>query len=388
MHRALASLQTNLARAAVRGASLADVLTTACTGLRAGGVPVARASLSTTTVHPLVNAHGVVWRPADGAVGSNFQHTGLGRDAWRTSPLRHMLDHRLDTMRQRLDGDLPDAFPVFAEFRADGMTDWFACLQPFAWSARHLALGDLGMILSLATDAPGGFSDADLRLIEDLSLPVAAAARARMVQDLAHGVLSAYLGAGPAEQVLSGAITRGSVAEIPAVLMMADLRGFTARGDAGSIADLVSLINATFESAARPIEAGGGQILKFMGDGFLAVFLTEGRDEADAVDAALVAAAQIQHTLPAGVELDVAVHIGDVHYGNIGAADRLDFTVIGSAVNEVARLEGLCSVLGRAVLVSGAAASRIGGRGLVSLGLHALRGLGGTREVFTLAHPP
>lgn len=372
-----------LAGAAARGAAIEEVIRHCGLALDAAGTRIMRASVSTTTVHPQMNAFRIAWRRGLGTERAELDHGGERREAWLTSPLRAMLQESRPRARQRLDD--PEArrrFPVFDELYQEGLTDWYACSEVFGWLAPYLPLGELGMVASWSTDKPGGFSDDDLAVLDRLSLPLAAAVKSRVVEDLTRAVLEAYVGRGPAEQVLSGAITRGAVTESPAVLMLADIRHFTRRGETQSTRALVGLLNATFDATAGPIAAAGGQILKFLGDGFLAVFLTAERAEDAAVEAAIDAALTIQRRLPEGVELDIAIHIGDVHYGNVGAADRLDFTVIGSAVNEVARMEGLCRELGQPILVSAAAAERVDGRGLVFLGQHRLRGFDEPRRLF------
>jgi len=384
---ALLGMMGWLAEATIRGASIEQLISGICARLVEAGVPVARAHVSVSTLHPVIGAEGVTWTPAKGAVRAEYGHAGAESAVWLNSPFHHMIETNLSSMRHQF-GQLPDEpFPVFAEFRQDGMTDWICHRHTFEWDAPHLPYGTLGMFASWATRDPAGFTDGHDALLRRLSGPLAAAVKGHVIEDLAHNVLGAYLGIGAAEQVLSGAITRGHVSELPAVILLADIRGFTVRSTIAPIGELVALINHTFEVAAGPIAAAQGQILKFMGDGFLAVFLTAKRDRAEAVGAALDAALAIQAVLPAGVELDIALHVGDVHYGNIGAADRLDFTIIGAAVNEASRLENLCSVLGRTILVSEAAAECLPPGRVVSLGRHHLRGFAEPRELFTPVRP-
>ena len=384
---ALLGMMEWLADATIRGASLEDLLSGVCRRLVAAQVPLARTHVSASTLHPVIGAEGVTWTPAKGAVRAEYGYAGAESAVWLDSPFHHMLVNGLVTLRHQF-GQLPDEpFPVFAEFRQDGMTDWICHRHTFEWDAPNLPYGTLGMFASWATRDPAGFTDGQEALLRRLSGPLAAAVRGHVIEDLAHNVLGAYLGIGAAEQVLSGAITRGHVSELPAVILLADIRGFTERSTIAPIGELVALINHTFEVAAGPIAAAQGQILKFMGDGFLAVFLTAERDRVEAVGAALDAALAIQAVLPEDVELDIALHIGDVHYGNIGAADRLDFTIIGAAVNEASRLENLCSVLGRTILVSEAAAECLPPGRVVSLGRHRLRGFAEPRELFAPVGP-
>ena len=210
--------------------------------------------------------------------------------------------------------------------------------------------------------------------------------------------LDAYLGRRSAQRVLAGALRRGAGETIEAALLFADLRGFTAMSEASPPAAVISALDAWFDRIAGAVHAFGGEVLKFMGDGVLAIFPVLGAPPRIACDAALnaVAAARsgMAHLdaarrrdgldpLPFGV----ALHLGQVLWGNIGAADRLDFTAIGPAVNLVSRLEGLCRPLDRAVLISGAFAAETTAP-LIPLGEHALRGIAAPCAVFTVAETP
>ncbi len=207
--------------------------------------------------------------------------------------------------------------------------------------------------------------------------------------------LEAYLGRRSAARVLAGPLRRGIGETIQAALLFADLRGFTALSESHPPSAVISALDAWFDRIAGSVHAFGGEVLKFMGDGVLAIFPVAGATPRGACEAALsaVAAARIgmAHLDEArrrdGLEplpFGVALHLGEILWGNIGAADRLDFTAIGPAVNLVSRLEGLCRPLDRAVLISGAFAAEAG-RALTPLGTHALRGIASPCAVFTLA---
>ena len=202
---------------------------------------------------------------------------------------------------------------------------------------------------------------------------------------------------GTSERIFSGAIKRGDGERIYAVLWYSDLRGFTALSETAPLDEVIVLLDDYFDAIAQPVVERGGEILKFIGDAMLAIFLCETKEGAvcDACDAALDAAEAAIAGLDAlnaaraaqgkaPVHCGIAVHVGEVMYGNIGAADRLDFTVIGPAVNLVNRLEHLCAELGHPIVVS-AAISRVAQREFRSLGRHALKGIAETQEAFTLA---
>ncbi len=210
-------------------------------------------------------------------------------------------------------------------------------------------------------------------------------------------MLGTYLGEDAGRRVHAGAIQRGSVEKLHAVIWYADIRGFTPISDSAPGSVIVDLLNDVFEILTAALRPRGGQVLKFIGDGMLATFSFEEADRAEtcrrALDAAIEAMQQLDALKEAreaagspAASVDLALHIGEVLYGNVGATDRLDFTVIGPAVNEVARIEALCEPLDRAVLISAefAAAVTAGDRRLEPLGRHALRGVRETKEIFAL----
>jgi adenylate cyclase len=210
-------------------------------------------------------------------------------------------------------------------------------------------------------------------------------------------VLETYLGRDAGHRVLAGEIERGSAEAIRAVIWFSDLRGFTKLADSLPRDVLIAALDDYLEAMAAPVHANDGQILKFMGDGLLATFDLTGRDDAAVCQDALAAAVQLRAAVPALnearkaagkpiMEFGLALHLGDVFYGNIGASDRLDFTVIGPAVNEASRIQALCRSLDRNILISSTFQETADSkRGLESLGFHALRGVQEPRELFGLA---
>jgi adenylate cyclase len=295
--------------------------------------------------------------------------------------------------------------PLFEELRAAGMTEWLGRLFPMGelvpqvgWTVEAEHAERLALVCALTTDRPGGFSDADRTILNQVLPVFALAVKAVTMRALGHGLLAAYLGDDPASRVFAGTVQRGEVQSVEAVLFYTDLRGFTAIADATPGKELIALLDECFECMVAPITRHGGEVLKFMGDGLLAAFAVRpaGRAEvcAAALDAAIEALALIEtvnaRRRTAGLQtagLDLSLHIGTVQYGNVGTAQRLDFTVIGPAVNEASRIEKLCEPLGHSLLVSqafteAATASR---HRLVSLGRHRLRGVREETELFALA---
>jgi adenylate cyclase len=255
-----------------------------------------------------------------------------------------------------------------------------------------------GIFFSCATDAQGGFDDGQLKQLGDALPYLALAVKSRSTFDVARTLLETYVGVDAGHRVLTGEIDRRSVQRIQAVIWFCDLRGFSSVANRVPKEELLEILDAYLDAMARPVLDNRGQILKFLGDGFLATFNLEGRESEAVCADALAAAAQLVDYFPrfnaerraAGkrtLDFGVAVHLGEVLYGNIGASERLDFTVVGSAVNEASRIEGMCRPLGRKVLVSGSFRKAAGesGSGMASLGFHALRGIREPQELFTIA---
>lgn len=244
--------------------------------------------------------------------------------------------------------------------------------------------------ISIASDAPGGFDDARLAAFERLLDPLEARLELESNRFSTETLLEVYLGPNAARRVLAGDFRRGSGQRIHAAIWLCDLRGFTSLADLLPLDQVVPVLDAYFEAMAQPL-TDGGEILKFIGDSILAVFPT-GEDEAGAARRAVAAARKSleafnvstvaqKHGLAAGV----AVNLGEVMYGNIGARERLDFTVIGAAVNETARMEALCKPLRTPLVLSEGVARHLDPYQLCPLGSHVLRGVSTERPLFTLA---
>lgn len=382
----------------------AEVLVTKfCGQLVEVGIPLQRVFVGMATLHPLVRARGYTWMEKGGLVGNDAMPHREPTDepeAWAKSPLRYMLANQVGELHRPLAG--PDAvfdFPVLQEFADQGLTDWVAQAHSFGWTFdKSLDVTDryagIGMISSFTTMRTGGFSEDHLTRLRRLVPLLALAMKATMLTQLAHDVTAAYMGGDAASRVLSGAIRRGQVEKVESVVLYADLRGFTALADRLAMEPMVETLNAYFDCLGPAIAAGGGQVLKFLGDGLLASFqhgpdrqagmaaLTAARE---ALDCVAMLNAERQRAGQPILELDIALHQGLVMYGNVGTGARLDFTLIGPTVNEAARLENLCGMLGRNLLASASFAQAVGaGAGLVSLGKHALRGVAEPREIFGL----
>lgn len=374
--------------------------------LVAEGVPLQRVFVAMTTLHPQVRARSYTWLAGQGLIDNeDVPHREVvdQPQAWQNSPFRHMLQHDVPEMRRRLVG--PDAardFEVFGEFAEEGYTDWLALALGFGWAltngVEEFRNPGMGMICSFLTAAPEGFTPAALARLRQAVPLLALAIKSATLAQLARDVTASYIGGDAASHVLSGEIRRGMAQKIDAVILYADLRGFTAVADRLAIEPLVAMLNEYFDCLGPAIEEQGGQILKYLGDGLLASFqLAAGQDPAPLCAAALTAAeralaavddlnASRRKAGAPALDLDIALHRGTVMYGNVGTRARLDFTLIGPAVNEAARLENLCGLLDRNLVASRSFAVSAGGaaRRLQSLGLHALRGVTEPQEVFGL----
>jgi adenylate cyclase len=247
-------------------------------------------------------------------------------------------------------------------------------------------------MVTFVSDRPGGFTDSELTDLARVGQRLSIITDRHNQWWITHNLLCAYLGANTGPKVLTGQIRRGTGMELTAVLWSSDLRGFTERSDRLPSERMIAILNVLFEVQAAEIRGHGGEILKFIGDGLLAIFPIAETDAVAAIAKAAVAAARNAIAAVADLarhpemrdepplDIVVALHVGTVHYGNIGAADRLDFTVIGSAVNLVSRIENAAKTLGQPIVVSAELAATLDG--VVSLGRHQLRGLATPDELF------
>ncbi len=389
-------------REGLRGATAHDLFDGFCQRLVVEGVALWRAHTAMETLHPQWSGFGHTWRRDLNALQpEHYAHDDLSAPEWLSSPLRALIlraeaGEPNPAMRRRLDAG-PDErdFPVLGEFFAAGATDYFG--QIFTFGAHHDRSHGSGAFYSFVTDRRGGFADDDLMLLQATLPALSLAMKAHVGHVIAAGLLRAYLGEDAGRRVHAGAVARGSVESLRAVLWYADIRGFTAIADATPGSVVVELLDDIFETLTATLRRHGGQVLKFLGDGMLATFAVDPPSLAATCRRALDAAAEAMQALDAlaaarttaakpVASVDLALHLGDVLYGNVGAADRLDFTVIGPAVNEVARMEALCEKLGRKVLVSAALAAASEGANLrlEPLGRYPLRGVSEARQIFAL----
>ena len=399
-----------LTQAGLAGEPETAILAGFCERCLAAGLPVARALLLIDTLHPVYEGRLVRWgydageaplldygrtSPVD-ALGARADAEASAEQAraaerWRRSPFNRMLQTGEALLRRRLNEPSDDEFNMLPELRAAGMTDYVAIINRFAAEG---ALGDMDCVYSSwTTHAPQGFSDEQIAALERtvpfLALAIKSVALTRVAANLMH----TYLGRDAGARVLSGRIMRGVAERIEAAIWFSDLRGFTRITDTAP-EQVIPLLNDYADAIVSAIHDHGGDVLKLIGDGTLAIFASDDREAAcrDALGAAIAAqqgvAALNQERAQEGLpvtDMYLGLHIGEVFYGNVGSRERLDFTVIGPAVNETSRIAAMCRSVEQPVLVSDAFA-KVGdnARRLVSVGRYALRGVERPQELFTL----
>ncbi len=398
-----------LSQAGLRNVALEELVDGFGRRLNEAGLKIERVFVGMNTLHPMVRARSLIWESGQG-VGQHFEfaHSEIDSDEIRNSPFAVMLRDGITERRCRFNTNeaLPDV-PVFQELRTAGMTEWMGWVQPFGELAPQVGSPTeadhaerLWLVFSATTDRLGGFREEDVAFLREVLPVFCVAVKATSLRGIGHGLLAAYLGNDPASRVLSGTVLRGEVQSVEAVVFFTDLRGFTALADMMPGRELIALLDDYFNCMVQPIVARDGEVLKFMGDGMLAAFGVIAGNRAEVCAEALAAAEEVlarievlnEERRGAGqrtTTLDISLHIGRVLYGNVGSDTRLDFTVIGPAVNEASRIEALCQPLGQALLISQAfaeAATSSRDR-LVSLGRHRLRGVREETELFGLKVP-
>jgi len=389
----------------LRGTEAAPLFDGLCQRLVDAGVPLWRAFAGMRTLHPQWGGYGYTWlRHLNAIQPSQFERGDEYEQVILRGPIGHLVREAEASagsgdpwrnLRRRLAG--PEAqidLPLLDQLADAGATDYFAEIVRFG-STDDPSRGT-GIGYSFATDRPDGFHDDDLVLLKAVLPVVSLAMMTHAGHTIASGLLGAYLGEDAGRRVHTGAIERGSVESIRAVLWYADIRNSTAIADTTPGPVVIELLDEIFETLTAALRRRGGEVLKFLGDGMLAIFPFEDvtREQVcrQALDAAAEAMRAIDRLNAARCDVgkptaavDLALHLGEVLYGNVGAVDRLDFTVIGPAVNEAARIEDLCEPLGRKVLVSAELAAAVGAScRLVPLGQHTLRGVREMREIYGL----
>jgi adenylate cyclase len=386
-----------LNEAGLTGQSEIDLVAGFCERLSSGGIPIQRCFIGIDTLHPVHEGRAVVWKRGSNETKlTEYGRTGEGDDrseAWRRSPFFHLLETKQTFLRRRLTAESEAEFSIFPELRQAGASDYVAIATSFG-NERKIAIMD-GIMSSWTTDASTGFHDEHVALLRRAMRPLAISLKSAALTHIAETLVRTYLGRDAGERVLRGQIARGVPDQIKAVLWFSDLRGYTKISDTAAPDQIIPMLNDYAETIIGAIHEQGGDVLKLMGDGVLAIFNFENRSRAccQALAAASTAArniAALNRRRAASVlpitEMYLGLHIGDVFYGNVGSTDRLDFTVVGPAVNEVSRIAAMCRSVDRPLLLSSAFVESLGADAppLASVGRFALRGVGQAQDLFTL----
>ena len=369
-----------------------------CDKCRAAGLPVARGLAFIDTLHPVYEGRIFRWRD-DGVEEEPVREygrsdQGAAAESWQASPFYHLLQTGEEELRRRIGFGDPADYQIVQEVKDAGHTDYILFVHRFAGSS---TIGEMdGVYSAWATRHEEGFTDANItalrRLIPTLALAIKSSALAR----IAGTLVEVYLGRDAGRRVLEGRIQRGVADRIDAVLWFSDLRSFTTITDTAAPGEIIPLLNDYADAVITSVQQAGGDVLKLIGDGTLAIFRAD--DPAKACAKALKAEAEMRRRVRelndrrggegrATTLVYVGLHIGEVLFGNIGSVDRLDFTVVGPAVNEASRIASMCRSVDRPVLVSSAFAEALPAYkrpDLVSVGRFALRGVGKAQDLYTI----
>lgn len=365
-----------------------DIFAEMCIRLQQAGIPLKRSTLHVRIQHPQWLGARIMW--SDGMREAEIGRVDfdvMGRPEYIGSPANEMFDGATE-VREKLERDpaLGRKHALYDEMRAKGLTDYVAWPLYHTLGKRHL--------ITFATDRPGGFDDAHIAALKKVLPVLALVSEIRVKNRLARTLLETYVGAHAGELILAGATRRGTGTTVRAAIMICDLRDFTKISDNWPRDDVIDLLNDYFDAMSDPITRHGGEILKFIGDGLLAIFpLSQPNACANllrAVTEARQAMAALNQrnkaTSRAPLNYGIGVHVGDVMYGNIGSTSRLDFTVIGPAVNMASRLEALTKQIGKPVLLSRDFAELVTPEfELERVGQHAVRGFSEPIELFAFA---
>ena len=363
-----------------------DVLAELCGRLVCSGIPLGRTTVFVRTLHPDVMGRRFLWRPGSNVMVSEFPFESLDASEFKNSPEARVCETGV-ALRLRLEDPYCRFDPaILRDLHADGTTDFLATPLVFSNGELHVA--------TWTTQQAGGFTGAQIIGLEAIVAPLSRVAEVHALRRTAANLLDTYVGHGSGERILAGRVRRGHTEVLHAAIWLSDMRGFTVYADQLPPQTLVDLLNRYFECQVPAITRRGGEVLKFMGDGLLAVFpVPRGDGSARAVCRDALSAAREARTQVAAiasstefanleaVRFGLALHIGDVLYGNIGADNRLDFTCIGPAINLAARLEALTGKLRRVILTSAEFARHCDAE-LIPVGEFALAGFGKPELVF------
>jgi len=392
----IAELAAWIAEAGLAGRAETALVAGFCDRVVACGLPLVRAVAFIDTLHPIHEGRAFRWdrgKPETTLTEYGRSVEGEAAERWRGSTFYRLLTSGESLLRRRIAADSGSEFAMLAGLREVGITDFAAIVNRFGADG---VIGEMDCFYSSwMTDRAEGFTDDDLAALQRLMPFLGLAIKSASLGRVAETLVETYLGRDAGRRVLSGRIARGVSDRIEAVLWFSDLRNYTRISDTSPPEQIIPLLNDYADAVVSAIHQNAGDVLKLIGDGVLAIFPAQEGHGASA--AALAAATAAQQGVAAlndrrageglpTTEMYLGLHIGEVFYGNIGSKDRLDFTVIGPAVNEVSRIAAMCRSADQPMLLSSAFAASAADlrRSFVSVGRYALRGVGRPQELFTL----
>ena len=396
IEKELTALTSWIANVGLEGGGETALVEGFCGRAVAAGLPLARAIVFIDTLHPVHEGRVFRWeRDKPAATVSEYGRSTEGEAAerWRRSPHYRLLETGESLMRRRVTAETEHEFAPLPALWEAAITEFVATVNRFSADG---AIGEMDCFYAgWMTDREGGFSDADVATLERLTPFLGLAIKSASLARIANTLVETYLGRDAGRRVLQGRIARGVADRIKTVLWFSDLRNYTRISDSAPPETIIPFLNDYADAIVSAIHEHSGDVLKLIGDGVLAIFPAE--DRARACAAALDAVQDARESVEAvnerrraqglpTTEMYLGLHLGVVFYGNIGSKERLDFTVVGPAVNEVARIAALCRSVDQPILMSSTFAASVAEdrRRLASVGRFALRGVGEPQELYTL----
>ncbi|HEX3939133.1 MAG TPA: adenylate/guanylate cyclase domain-containing protein [Xanthobacteraceae bacterium] len=360
-----------------------------CQRLRGVGMPILRGRVGYRVLHPLYDVSAMSWSPENGVAVDLFRPDQSNTDEFLRGPINHALSHGLPVLRRRLTGEtaLVD-FPLLEEFRALGGSDYIL------FTVRFGRTGQSGIVCSWLADRAAGFTDSEIAQLQRISRELGIALKAKIEHSVTQNIADAYLGRRAGEAVLSGSIRRGDGEKITAALWYSDLRRSTELADRLTAEDFLALLGRYFEMTAAAVLDRGGEVVSLIGDAVLGLFRVESTPQ-EACGRALAAAQEARRRLGASppaadgraIDFGIALHLGEVIYGNVGVPERLQFTLVGPAVNVAVRVQDLTKQLGSPLLATGPFAAMVPDVSTACwrpLGEHILRGFETPMPILTM----
>jgi adenylate cyclase len=392
----LAALASWVASVGLEGGAETALLEGFCDRALAAGTPLARAVVFIDTLHPTHEGRLFRWdrdKPTTTLTEYGRSTEGEAAERWRRSPHFRLLETGESVMRRRVSPEIMGEFPLFPALWEDSITEFVATVNRFAADG---VIGEMDCFYAVwMTDREGGFSNAEVEALKRLTPFLGLAIKSASLAGIANTLVETYLGRDAGRRVLRGRIARGVADRIKAVLWFSSLSDYGRTAETAAPEAIIPFLNDYADAVVSAVHQNSGDVLKLIGDAVMAIFPAEDRARAcasalDAAKEARVAFESLNERRRAAglptTDMHLGLHLGMVFYGNVGSSDRLDFTVVGPAVNQVARIAAMCRSVDQPILVSSTFADSVAKerRHLVSVGRFALRGVGKPQELYTL----